>query len=407
MIRRLSFLKHFVRAVVLLFVLTMTVEIGLRVYDASTGRLTEFVDGDTGIVAKSWYVHHQLKPLQTITRRNPDTKQPVQIVTNSLGLRCPEPAVPKPAGVYRILCLGDGSVLGAEVPEAETFCVRLQQLLQSQTQLQVEVINAGVPGYCPLLSYLQVKHGLLALQPDLFIVNFDMSDVAEDYRYRRHTLLSDTDIPLACPEPTLESQNASKKNPVTEHSLIARWSKKHMGWLWKENVKAEQEQEIDSLTGRYAWLDDPQPTWSIHVQQSLSPIEQLGVVAEGIQAWMVVATYPAPWQVSATASSGPGVRERAGVPRDAVYTSRVPFEILKEFSQRRAFVLCDASPAFQQSENADQLFLHNAAHFSKLGHELYARQLATCLQANIPGIWNNSSRDQSLPEPRQAFATPR
>ena len=71
---------------------------------------------------------------------------PVHI--GSAGFRTEEFALPKPAGTYRILTIGDSTTFGWRVEQAETYGKQLEQELNSQNNnLAYEVINAGVPGW--------------------------------------------------------------------------------------------------------------------------------------------------------------------------------------------------------------------------------------------------------------------
>ena len=94
----------------------------------------------------------------------------------------------------RVLVLGDETILGLDVANADTFAARLQDQLRAAWRQPVEVINAAVPGDCPLLAALRLKHELLGLQPDIVICHFDMSDVADDYLYRRSLTLGRGDV---------------------------------------------------------------------------------------------------------------------------------------------------------------------------------------------------------------------
>lgn len=68
--------------------------------------------------------------------------RPVSI--NSLGLRGPELARPRPAGRRRIACLGDSITFGFGVADDETYSHVLGRLLAPR---DVEVVNAGVTGF--------------------------------------------------------------------------------------------------------------------------------------------------------------------------------------------------------------------------------------------------------------------
>ncbi len=98
----------------------------------------------------------------------------------------------------------------------------------------------------------------------------------------------------------------------------------------------------------------------------------------------MVAACPAPWQVSAQASNGEGVRENAGVAHDAFLRSRRPWQLLAEFCQTQQIPFCDVSNTFVHAEQPEHLYLKNAATFSATGHTLYARELAEFLRLRVP-----------------------
>ncbi|MGH9885342.1 MAG: SGNH/GDSL hydrolase family protein, partial [bacterium] len=73
--------------------------------------------------------------------------QPIEI--NALGLRGPPVQAPKPAGVLRVLFLGDSITYGGgRVPEAALFCRRLEALARADG-LRVESLNVSAPGWSP------------------------------------------------------------------------------------------------------------------------------------------------------------------------------------------------------------------------------------------------------------------
>lgn len=183
---RLVWVKHFLIAIGALVLFVVASEVGLRVQHSFQMQSLAEQTEQAKLLQPSWKCHHTLKPLKATVRRNPDTSLPISIRTNSLGLRGDAVIVPKPADVYRIVYLGDETVFASEVAEDESFCKLIEQSLPQSPGRRWEVINAGLPKYCPLLSYLLFKHSLTSLQPDLLILNLDMSDVADDYHYRRH-----------------------------------------------------------------------------------------------------------------------------------------------------------------------------------------------------------------------------
>lgn len=96
---------------------------------------------------------------------------------NSHGLRGPEFEVPKPAGTFRILILGDSTSYGLFVEEKETFARRLEQRLNRPgAPVRFEVLNGGVNGYTLYNELHYFKEAAASFQPDLVIAAFCMND---------------------------------------------------------------------------------------------------------------------------------------------------------------------------------------------------------------------------------------
>ncbi len=53
------------------------------------------------------------------------------------------------------------------------------------------MLNAGVDSYAPVLSFIQLKRELTQLEPDLVILNLDVSDLAQESAYRRQAVFGD------------------------------------------------------------------------------------------------------------------------------------------------------------------------------------------------------------------------
>lgn len=375
--------KHIGCALFALCVLFLSLEAGLRIFDARTGSISGPKAVRNPLLLPSARTHHELKPLISVETANPDSGKPVSFRTNSLGLRGSEVGVPKPSGVYRVLVLGDESTLAAETPESQTACHKLQELLQHQTPLRVEVVNAGVPEYCPLLSYLLYRHALLALQPDLIVLNFDMSDVADDHRYRRWTRLSPGGEPLACAHPERGAEQL-RAQVARDRFLLLTWAKRQIGRFSTSQTETNESDDISSPQGKYAWVRDRAPDMSVYVRQALRPIAALHRLARRSGARLVVSAIPAPWQVSEQAANSRRVRREAGVPRNVMYRSTRPFASLGAFLRARGIVYSNPIGRFRRFPTAQRLYLHNAPVLSAIGHELFARQLSETIAAEIP-----------------------
>jgi hypothetical protein len=101
----------------------------------------------------------------------------VRIRVNDAGLRDDrEYAVPKPAGVRRLVVLGDSYMFAGKVPLEQTFPKRLESQLNRHAAVRYEVLNLAVPGYNTLQQRLNLEERGLAFQPDVVLVSFVLND---------------------------------------------------------------------------------------------------------------------------------------------------------------------------------------------------------------------------------------
>lgn len=100
---------------------------------------------------------------------------------NNVGFRGNDVVMPKPSGVFRILCIGDSTTNGVNVHNAETWPAILEAFLNCavfRDNRRSEVINAGFPGYVSDQHRLRLEPEYLALQPDLVVVMLGFTDVS-------------------------------------------------------------------------------------------------------------------------------------------------------------------------------------------------------------------------------------
>lgn len=107
----------------------------------------------------------------------------VTVHANSRGLRDREFEYPKPAGVSRILILGDSMTEGGQVSADQTFTKRLEQSLM-QTGVPVEVINAGMAGFGTAHEVLFYEHEGARYQPDIVVLAFFIGNDVYDNSQR-------------------------------------------------------------------------------------------------------------------------------------------------------------------------------------------------------------------------------
>lgn len=102
-----------------------------------------------------------------------------QTFHNALGYRNDEISLEKPNNVYRIVALGGSSTYDIRIEDnKKTFTAQLERLLTEQYGYQnVEVINAGVPGYNSWEILINLEFRVLDLNPDLVIIYEGTNDV--------------------------------------------------------------------------------------------------------------------------------------------------------------------------------------------------------------------------------------
>ena len=211
------------------------VELGVRAYDSHAGGALSRPPCPHGQTVPCPLARHALPAHGRVAAADPATGEPHACAVNSLGLRGDEVAVPKPAGRWRMLVSGDGATLAAGLPAENTFAGRLASELArgsagaagpaadaAAVAARTEVLNAAVPGDCPLLSVLRLRT-LASLQPDLVLLCVRPSDLAEDARYRRDLLVDGDGRPVACPHPAFTRPGGCESDsPWWRRSLTAR-----------------------------------------------------------------------------------------------------------------------------------------------------------------------------------------
>jgi hypothetical protein len=134
------------------------------------------------------------------------------VSSNSRGLRGKrEYTLDKPAGVTRIVVLGDSFTFGEDVSDDEAWPSRLEALMPA-----TEVLNLGVHGYGHDQMLLYLKEEGLRYRPDVVVVGFLPDDMERnvvafrDYAKPRFVLedgrLELTNVPVPTPDDVLRRE---------------------------------------------------------------------------------------------------------------------------------------------------------------------------------------------------------
>ena len=104
----------------------------------------------------------------------------------------------KPPGTFRIFYLGDSNTTGV-AERGSNLCDLLEPALAAAYPAgpRIELINCGTSSYSPIILYLQLRTEVLAYDPDLVVLQVDMTDVVNDAEYRRTAIFTSSGEPVA------------------------------------------------------------------------------------------------------------------------------------------------------------------------------------------------------------------
>jgi lysophospholipase L1-like esterase len=114
------------------------------------------------------YKYHPVYHWYTSSDTYVTAKGPIHI--NKLGLRGRDLIQRKPEGTLRVLCLGGSSTFNYHASQGRTWPMLLEQYLRTALKQDVEVINAGTPGYSLYQSSVRFEHELINYDPDVVLV---------------------------------------------------------------------------------------------------------------------------------------------------------------------------------------------------------------------------------------------
>jgi hypothetical protein len=146
------------------------------------------------------------------------------IAINSSGTRDDEIG-PKAPNERRIVVLGDSLVLAVQVQAAETFCARLQALLNAnppERGVRYRVINAGIQGYGPVEELTFFDKVARRFEPDVVLVALFVGNDAMEASDSGGAILP---LPVAAPAGTAASRPDAKSAspfPIWMRRIVRR-----------------------------------------------------------------------------------------------------------------------------------------------------------------------------------------
>jgi hypothetical protein len=329
--------------------------------------------------------HHKLVPNSRAEFRQQDFAY-VQRV-NNLGLRGDDISRDKTPGTYRIAMLGDSFTMGKGVKDDETSSVLLEQSLRQSLAAcngrPVEVLNAGVDSYAPVLSFIQLKRELTQLQPDLIVLNLDVSDLAQERAYRGQAVYGEGGEVVAVPQRTDGKSAYDKVRDWTGRNLfftrlVLFYANRALGHrdLTVRGVVMEADPEIvahtlegDEVDRRQQWLD------------IFDSISRMKSYAEANGMRFVLTVYPWAHQISDT-EWVPG--RHTFMPKGARPSDR-SLNTIRDLAAANGIELLDLTPAFRTYAGSAGLYFKHDMHFTAAGQRAMAKGIEEyLLQKELP-----------------------
>jgi lysophospholipase L1-like esterase len=343
------------------------------------------------------HFHHRFKPNTDYHYKTSEFD--VAIHTNRFGLRGPDPLMPKPKNLKRILLLGDSVTFGFPIKDEEVFARLLESGLKEKG-INSDVVNCAHSGYSTVLSYIRLRDECLAFDPDVVVLMFDLGDVWEDHQYQKNLKYSKTGELLAADSAIVDGR-FSKWQWLVDHSAIARWfnnkplvtyqriqilglkeylKAKLRGERAKTAIARLKAKEQSKDIGRYdrfvlvretSTKELVQPAWELSAKY-LKMIKEL-LDKRGIA--FVLGVYPYGMNVSPT-EWGKG-RRFWGFETGRVYDPGLARSLYREFSNKEGVMLVDTFDSFVKAagKTSEPLFFDKDGHPTAAGHKVIAEHL--------------------------------
>jgi hypothetical protein len=322
---------------------------------------------------------------------NPYGDYSVEMVTNNMGFRGRDIGKKAP-GTYRIVMLGDSFTMGEGVGDGSTFPLLTEEYLNGMGGRNYEVVNLGVESYSPVLEYSLLKRVIRELRPDMVILNFDMSDMLNEYAYRQAAVFDDKgDVAAVDGFPEFERRRES----LTERTL--KWIRERLfitGILFETlNRRAfiRAEAGAGDLSVRNAvergsgitllhTLDAPQlpQTEEMYrmVEDSILRAKRLCDMHGCV---FVLSVYPWGHQVN-DVEWVPGRYQY--MPEGARISDRT-VEELEAFAGRNGIDFFNAFPSFREYKGGERLYYRHDMHWTPAGQRLMAETLDMFIEKEL------------------------
>jgi hypothetical protein len=318
----------------------------------------------------------------------------VPIRINDHGLRDVEHSYDKPAGVRRVLILGDSFVEAMHVPLEDTFARRLQHDLDPSSE-RIEIISAGCSGYGTAGAVLFFEQRGVRYRPDLVLLAFyPGNDVGNN-----SSTIEETLPPLYGTDGRLEkvvgapSSDVQRREGLLSRSAAYRYVRKlvltrqpsvaevltEVGLMQPQAVRKPPER--DGIPVAYGVYADPlseewENAWNT-TEGLLARLKQ-AVEAAGARLAIAILTtreriYPDSWEQ--ILAQHPEMRQRT-------WDLGAPQRRVKRWCTDHGVPCLDLETAFARAreQSVEDLHFPRDGHWTSAGHQLAAAELKTFIE---------------------------
>lgn len=307
----------------------------------------------SGLIAHTAQGLRMRQGVSVIVQNYPLNGREILIRTNSLGLRGPDLA-PRDKGRKRVLFLGDSITFGEGVNEEETFVQQTERLYPGL----FETVNGAFSGYGTKDELSLLRDIGAATQADTAVLVLYLNDAISSPKYVRKEL----PFWLAWSQSArLISDCISSLVAIYLQPLQTDISQETVNtWFREAQARTQHPLVIGSLSDwGIAWSDG---VWSYIYQL----IKQFKEQASQLHMKPLIVMTPVRAQV------------------EGILNDTYPQERLKELAADLNLPTLDLLPSLQREhiESKHDLF-YDQCHYTPLGHEVVAKELAEFLKAHL------------------------
>ncbi len=379
--------------------------------------------GDGFLTLVDSNVEHRRRPFTDVTR-SWGSGVAFQLRTNSLGWRDSRPhhIVETRSQKKRVVLLGDSFVEGVGYNESETVSGQLQRLLGERGR-DVEVLNAGMVSYSPVLEYQRLKTFLDdGYHADVVAVFPDVSDPHDELFYRSRMRFRNDGEPdgflglkyrpfavflwntfalsrvFKQLRSGLKGFQTSRENdsirpaqdgPVNRNvsTPTARWRellahpyRPDQLWLLPDGVAG-------ALRANWVYHEPSLSSWAqLGIRHTLDGLERLRVLCEAHKIPLIVVLYP--WPNHLYVRNDPAfydrlekrfpevlqtrelIAKKEPMPRTMIFEKAVV-----DWTRSAQVPVVDLFPRILNHPSAEALYIENDIHFNPMGHAVLAESL--------------------------------